>query len=161
LNDVDLLEVHNGSAYKQISGLSGGILQVITETTTTGVTTTSSSFIDSGLSATITPKNINSKILVLTQQSHQIAKDAVTNVEMETRLVRGTTTLSTQRIGHLDNANGTYRVFYGTTSHVVVDSPNTTSALVYKTQQNANSTAFSVSQFNSYPSTITLIELAG
>jgi len=161
LNDSDLLEVYNGIAYKQISGLSGGILQVITGITTTGVTTTSSSFIDSGLSATITPKNINSKILVLTQQSHQIAKDAVTNVEMETRLVRGTTTLSTQRIGHLDNANGTYRVFYGVTTHSILDSPNTTSALVYKTQQSASSTAFSVSQFNNYPSTITLIELAG
>jgi hypothetical protein len=33
LNDVDLLEAHNGTDWKQISGLSGGILQVVTGTT--------------------------------------------------------------------------------------------------------------------------------
>jgi hypothetical protein len=138
----------------------GHVVQVVQGTTSTVVTTTSSSFSDTGLTATITPKLATSKILVLTQQSHQVAKDAVTSVETETRLLRDSTTISTQRIGHLDNANNTYRVFYGVTSHSILDSPNTTSAVTYKTQQSANTTAFSNSQFNNYPSTITLMEIA-
>jgi hypothetical protein len=161
LEDSNLLEMYDGSAYKQISGLTGGILQVVTGTTSTGVTTTSGTFSDTGLTATITPKRATSKILILTQQNHQLARDAVVNVEMETRLVRDSTTLTNQRIGYNDNAGNTYRVFYGITAYSVVDSPNTTSAVTYKTQQSSSSGCFANSNFNSYPSTITLLELAG
>jgi len=46
------------------SGANGGIIQVVQTYSTTLISTTSTSFVDSGISATITPSSASNKILI-------------------------------------------------------------------------------------------------
>lgn len=66
LADADSVEVYNGSAWKL---LGGTIAQVISATNSSGVSTASPTYVTTGLSATITPKYSNSKIVVLVSQT--------------------------------------------------------------------------------------------
>lgn len=62
LQDTNSTEFWNGSAWET---LGGKILQVVRATDTTDRSTTSTSFTDSGLSVTITPKKSTSAILLI------------------------------------------------------------------------------------------------
>ena len=64
--DADMLAANAVTAGKLASGVGGKILQVVTATTSTGVSNSSSNYASSGLSASITPSATTSKILVLT-----------------------------------------------------------------------------------------------
>ena len=46
------------------AGSNGGIIQVVSTYSTTHISTTSTSFVDSGISATITPSSASNKILI-------------------------------------------------------------------------------------------------
>jgi hypothetical protein len=161
LEDSNLLEIFDGSAYKQVSGLTGGVLQVVSATTSTQVSTSSTSYQDSGLTATITPRRATSRILILTHQTHNSQRADTQEIEIETQLVRTSTSLSIQRVGYLDTGQNTYRGFYGVTAFNWVDSPNTTSATTYKIQHRSVSGNGITAQVNSWSSHITLLELAG
>lgn len=115
----------------QMNNLRGAfrILQVVAAETTTQVASTSTTFVDTTLSATITPQSSSSKILVAFSQSIY-TQGSATGCTM--RLLRGGTTLKT----YAD-------LSYGTNSGILVhhgffelDSPATTSAITYKTQFN-------------------------
>jgi hypothetical protein len=108
------------------AGGGGKVLQVIMGSTSTTVNNSTSTYTDTGLSATITPAAATSKVLVLVSQN--IYKDP--NETPSIRLVRGATTL--QRF----DAN----VFVSGTAEMAaympiayLDSPSTTSATTYKT----------------------------
>ena len=53
------------TAGKKILQNTGGVLQVVEGTRTDGTNTASSSYVDAGLSATITPTSSSSKVLVV------------------------------------------------------------------------------------------------
>ena len=115
----------------QVNGLRGAfrILQVVSAETTTQVASTSTTFVDTTLSATITPQSTSSKILVAFSQSIYTQG---TGTGCTMRLMRGATILKT----YAD-------LSYGTNSGILVhhgfyelDSPATTSATTYKTQFN-------------------------
>lgn len=116
---------------------AGTVVQVVSSTYSTATTTTSSSYIDSGLTATITPKFSTSKILVLA------------NVQAGNTTAGGSVGLQAVRnaivIVGLQNA-----AFYfpgtssrGTVSIGYLDSPATTSSTVYKIQYKTNGTGTS------------------
>ena len=63
--DADTLASNAVTAAKLASGVGGKILQVVTASTTTQVSTSSSSYIDTNVTASITPSSSNNKILVL------------------------------------------------------------------------------------------------
>jgi hypothetical protein len=67
--DTDMIAIYNGTAWRYIAAATptnGTVLQVERDTDTTTRNTTSSSFTDvTGVSVTITPKSITSKILVI------------------------------------------------------------------------------------------------
>lgn len=138
---------------------SGTVLQVIQGSTSSAVSATSS-FIDTGLTATITPLSTSSKILVTVQQQGCKATLISTGC-IDMRLQRNSS----------DIHNFATAYFYGyvTTemraeiSGCYLDSPATTSATTYKTVFKANNGGTSTVQNDGVNSvsTITLMEIAG
>jgi hypothetical protein len=112
----------------QMDDLRGAfrILQVVTGSTTTSVTNNTTTFADTGLSATITPQATSSKVLVYV--SHGAFTGTAT--VQEVRTVRASTTIDT--FGHvlLSDANA----IIGYANFISFDTPSSTSALTYKTQ---------------------------
>jgi hypothetical protein len=145
----------------QMNDLRGAfrVLQVVNATTATSTTSATATFIDSTLTATITPTSASSKILVLiTQAVGKSAASAFASIGL--KLVRGATdifTLTTQEC-----YSGTGMEFYTSTSANYLDSPATTSATTYKTQMNSPNgqpTAYT-QPFTLSKSTITLMEIS-
>lgn len=150
---------------------SGAVRQVVQGSTSTQTSTTSQSYSDTTLTASITPTSATSKILVLVNQSYRIAKSSDSTFG-GFRLLRGATAIWTPPA----DGTGPYNVgisasgatsvsIYNTLSIQVLDSPATTSSTTYKTQFAVyNPTNTLVTQLNDSTSTqssyITLMEIA-
>ena len=72
---------------------TGSVLQVVNASYGTQATTASSSYSDTGLTATITPTSATSKILVIVDQNG-IYSDGNANQGLDIKLLRGATTLA-------------------------------------------------------------------
>lgn len=139
---------------------AGSVLQVVQGSYSTGASTSSTSYGDTGLTATITPTSASSKILVMV--SHNGVSKNVGNVSngVNIQLLRGATVVSIfGRLVGYDNQNNYNVGFYSGVDYL--DSPATTSAVTYKTQF-ANYAASSSVEINanSAISYITLMEIA-
>ena len=140
----------------------GKVLQVVTGTDTTEQIITSTSFVDSGLSASITPSATSSKILILIQHNFEIYRGSVDQTG-KIQLLRDTTVISdiTANIGA---GNAGYVFNTQTISMKVLDTPSTTSAITYKTQalvgNSANSGQVKTGDDNNLE-TMVLMEIAG
>ena len=144
------------------SGLSspGHVLQVVQGLTSTQVSTSSSTYVDTGLTATITPSSLSSKILVIVSHPSCAKSSAFAANNMGLKLYRDATQIGAAGAG-LGYTNSAIELIFST-NIVVLDSPSTTSATTYKTQfHNANNTAAVLVQVSSIASTITLLEIAG
>tara|TARA_Y100000768_G_scaffold379729_1_gene355859 strand:- start:332 stop:976 length:645 start_codon:yes stop_codon:yes gene_type:complete len=149
---------------------SGNILQVVEGTSQTGVVTTALTYVDSGLSATITPKSTSSKILVLVHHAVQwVVSGGSTANGMGLRVLRDTTTVyqspavGVNPFAKYDSAMATNIDIY---SISFTDSPSTTSAITYKCQgrpYGSNCTVTLTRSSDAIPSTskITLLEIRG
>ena len=141
---------------------TGSVLQVVQATYSTNVTTGGTTFIDTGLTATITPTSSSNKILVIVCQNGFNVADAATALSI--KLLRGATLITyvggvyNSYINDVNSINlpGAYTCF--------LDSPATTSATTYKTQfaRLGGSGNVQVQAFGSLgdTSTITLMEIA-
>ena len=110
----------------------GKVLQVVQGTTSTAATVTSNTtFLDTNLTATITPSATSSKILIMTSQD--LFKEAQTNSAINYRLLRGGTTIVDYPNAGILFQDTALRLEVLQTI-VYLDSPNTTSATTYKTQ---------------------------
>ena len=108
----------------------GKVLQMVTATTTTPASSTSTSWTDTGLSATITPSAASSKILAMFYQMGAKGGSDVDN-GLNIQILRGATQiLIAQDIGY----TGTNISNVAATNLLYVDSPSTTAATTYKTQ---------------------------
>ena len=139
---------------------AGQVLQVVSASTSTAVTNATTTYADTGLTATITPKFSNSKILVIVTHPQCTKLSTSANNSIDMKLVRGST-----QIAYLSDVlgyTGTGIEFYFSTSVSYLDSPATTSATTYKTQfKNLVNVSYVAVQINSTTSTITLMEIAG
>ena len=135
------------------------MLQVVNATYSTDTSTSANTYTDTGLSATITPKFSNSKILVLVNQSGVAKNTNDTRVNLQ--LLRGSSSICVFELnGGFTGTTTNNRV--ATSATCYLDSPATTSATTYKTQfksQSNNSNA--QVQADGSTSTITLMEIAG
>lgn len=137
---------------------AGSVLQVVQSTLATFSTTTSTTYTDTGLSASITPSSSSSKILIIS--SAGVGSSASAGGSLN-RIVRGSTAIFTQGVAY----SGAGSVYTGS-SLVYLDSPATTSSTTYKIQfvtQSASSTAFFNGDFGSFTgetASITLMEIA-
>jgi hypothetical protein len=121
----------------------GKVLQVVQATTTTSTSVASTSFTDSGLSATITPSSATSKILVLVNQRYRTdrSNDAVNTA---VQVLRGATVVYLQDFAaQMYSAGETALALAGYHNANYLDSPATTSATTYKTQGRVSSTSSS------------------
>ena len=152
-------------ALPAISGASltamptGSVLQVVMGSTQSEVATTSTSLIDSGLSAAITPSSTSSKVLVIAHQS--FAKTGY-NTQVDATLMRASTTLMADWIDDDVRTNDTSFLALPPAALVYLDSPSTTSATTYKTQfRNAAGAGQVVCNNNNGDSRMILMEIAG
>jgi len=114
------------------------ILQVVQGVTNTPVSSSTTTYVDSGLSATITPQSSSSKILVLVNQVGGDKNSANANNAINLRLVRGATQIVL--IAHSAGYTATaLNLRIAAMSTCFLDSPATTSATTYKTQFFSNS----------------------
>ena len=140
----------------QMNNLRGAfrILQVVEGTATTLVASTSATYVDTGLSATITPQSSSSKILCLISQNIY-SNNAGTGALF--RVMRGATVLDT----YVDLSFGTASGIVCQHQFSVLDSPATTSATTYKTMFGRNSGVGTIFvQVNTNPAKMTLFEVS-
>lgn len=141
----------------QMNGIRGAfrILQVVYGTTTTAVGVSSATPVDSGLTATITPQSSSNKILVFANHSTYTFGAGTTGGLF---LLRNSTTLqSFFDVGY--QSVGSNSLTSWATS--ILDSPATTSAITYKTQQSRGLGAGTFyTQVNSNPGNIVLLEVS-
>lgn len=135
---------------------AGHIIQVVNGSLSTGVTNTTDTYADTGLTATITPKFATSKILA---NVHVMGiENNVASTGVFLKLLRGSTDLSewAKYVGYAGVAYSNHpNISY-------LDSPSTTSATVYKVQmkKGASVSGNAYMNANSCTSTITLMEIA-
>jgi hypothetical protein len=162
--DTDMVAIWNGTAWRYISAATptnGTVLQVVNASTTTQVTRSSNVGIDTGLTATITPKSSSTKILVTVFQNGVYKNGANSEERPGVKLFRGSTEIANVT-GDLFCYTGTALFQSAAAGIEYLDSPATTSATTYKTQIRAVSNQGEVGvQANSARSTITLREIAG
>jgi hypothetical protein len=127
LEDTNLFTTYNGSAWKNSLGVTGGILQVLSVAKTDTFTTSSSSYQDvTGLSLSITPSSATNKILIL----GSIGLGVQDGDRADFRLLRDSTPIG---VGDLTGINVTGALVTSSVG-LVLDTPNTTSAVTYKAQ---------------------------
>ena len=112
---------------------TGAVIQVVhaSELSST-VSTTSGSYVDTGLSVSITPSSTSNKILIL---STSVVLNNTNNCGVELRVLRDSTDIWTGR-GGTDGLVNWIASGYGAQSCNIntIDSPSTTSAITYKLQ---------------------------
>lgn len=138
----------------------GKVLQVVYGSTSTQVSSSSATYADTGLQASITPTSSTSKILVLVNQNGCGRTNGNVNNAVNLRLLRNGTALTVfgKYIGWTFSA---LDLFGLNSSCSYLDAPASTSTLVYKTQFANNLDASEIRvQTLSALSTITLMEVA-
>lgn len=137
---------------------AGSVLQVVSANYSTQVNCNTTTRIDAGISASITPTSSSSKILVLVSVNG-VLKDA-NNLYAKYWLLRGSTDLIKMEDG-VGYTNGTGALGAGSVSSAYLDSPATTSSTTYKVQMvNTGTSANVIAQVNNSTSTMTLMEIA-
>ena len=145
----------------------GKVLQVVSGSTTSSTSVASTTYTDTGLSASITPNKTNSKILVVAFQ-HFIARRSSNEQGHALRLLRGSTAIFSPDPNGYDS---NYMQIFGATGIsflarspiIYLDSPATTAATTYKIQGRVlfttNSGNVTYQELNA-ESTMILIEVA-
>ena len=161
LKDTNSTEYYSGSAWAPISAGGGGkVLQVVQGSSTTLTASTSTSLVDTTLTATITPSLNTSKILILASHaSTAMTRTSGGYANAGFALLRGATViqdLSNSSFGVGDTTGGVYLRGYVGISYL--DSPATTSATTYKTQMKVDVGTITA-QYQASPSQIILLEI--
>ena len=141
--------------------VTGSVLQVVRTGWSDYTTTSSTSYVNTGKSATITPTSVNSKVLILLTFGYY-ASNGISDYIISTFLRNGTDigqgsypSMMLNRLGYTDSN------YTQTVTGSLYDSPATTSAVVYdwyvKTSGGSSVTYSDSRMANS----ITLMEIAG
>jgi hypothetical protein len=145
----------------------GKVLQVVSATYSTSTTIATTTFTDSGLSASITPSSTSSKIYVIAINKIYNVRDTFVTGS-NARLVRGSTTIAdmsyntSRGVVSISGATVTQNALALPIVQMALDSPNTTSSTTYKTQFAAETTSNSgqvIVQENNSVATIILMEI--
>ena len=146
----------------QMNNLRGAfrVLQVVSASYSTGTTSSSSTFVDTGLTATITPSSTTSKILVIAVQEGVSKNTGNAANCVDIQLLRGSTVIQATATG-VGYTNTDSVLIVGSTTAITLDSPATTSATTYKTQFRNNFNGASVTiQRSGEASVIILAEIS-
>ena len=139
-------------------GTNRYVVQVVQGNTSTQTTTTSTSYSDTGLTASITPQLSTSKVLVGVNQRLFRQPNTVCAVNLYRDSADVSPVVAINRYGLTDEAStgdGDFLMF------TFLDSPSTTSSVTYKTVfKRASGSGTIYAQLDSNISTITLMEIA-
>lgn len=140
------------------AGVGGKVLQVVSVVNGSYTDTTSTSYVDTSISASITPSSTSSKILILIDAQVTAYGGGSTNTMFGQIVKNGTSVFDA---GYLHRADSEGIAHNGHASISYLDSPSSTSALTYKLQIKTDiaSTNVRVNSGGSQ-STITLMEIA-
>ena len=136
------------------------VLQVVQGFTSTAVSNSTSTFADTGLTATITPSSNTSKILVAISQAG-ISNNGVTGGSGTTcNILRNG--VEQQIFAYSVGYSGAAAITRHNATGLLLDSPATTSAVTYKTQFKniINAASVSVQVDSAVSSTIILMEIS-
>ena len=135
----------------------GKVVQIVSATTSTGVASSSATYADTGLTATITPTSAANKILVFASQSG--VTKSTSNTGCGIRLFRGASLIQQMEVSATTTGT-TADNFVCSVSIAMVDTPATMSTVVYKTTFNSSAGTASVTvQSNTAVSSIVLMEV--
>ncbi len=136
----------------------GKVLQVVAGYTSTAVTSSSTTYIDTTLTASITPSATTSKILIFVSQNGLVKSAGSAGNGIGLRLLRGASAL--QGFAYEQLQTNTTIVNKGSASLGYLDSPATTSSVTYKTDMaNTGANAASVTANENCGSSIILMEI--
>jgi hypothetical protein len=149
----------SGTVLTTTSPKAGNVIQVVNVVYSTVASSTTSTYVDTGLSASITPSSSSSKILVLVDQGGCGKQTNDTRIKLQ--LLRGASSIQVIDVGIGAFTNSVATNFIGSISIAYLDSPATTSSTTYKTQfaSQANNSGVFV-QVDGSASSITLMEIA-
>jgi hypothetical protein len=133
----------------------GKVLQVVGASTTQYTARSVNTYVDTGLTASITPSSASSKVLVLVNINEIFKQSGVSAASI--KLFRGATEIAfSKNIGY----DGTSTEFRGLSYGVsILDTPATTSSTTYKTQFCNEQNTGTVSIGGDSQSTIILLEI--
>jgi hypothetical protein len=132
VNSTYLLDGSVTAAKMAASGAwapAGTVLQVVQGTTSTANSNSTSTYADTGLTATITPKLSTSKVLIIYNHG-ETSKEGGT--QLATKLLRGSTLIYQNQYYDLDTNTASRNKV--ATGGLYLDSPATTASTIYKTQ---------------------------
>jgi len=160
LEDTNETQYYDGSSWTALGG-GGKILQVVTATYSTEETTTSAAYVDTSLTATITPTDATSTVMVFVNVPVQCEKSASQNSGGHLLAVeRGGSQLASTIARYDDSAGTSNRDIYGTSSLMYMDSPATTSATTYTVQHAQEQSGTAYTFVNNLIGTLTLMEVS-
>ena len=134
---------------------TGRVLQVIQGSDAIQLSTTSTSLVDIGLSASITPSSSSNKVLIIVDAQGQMPD----NVGWGNAIVRGSTSIfQTNTYSNYDSSASQTNT---RASYCYLDSPSTTSVTAYKLQVYCYNPGTVLQNEGSNKTTITLMEIAG
>jgi len=135
--------------------VTGKVLQVVSTSTTSGVVTTSTSYVDINLSLNITPSATSSKIFVIYTGTNET--NGTSGNRLALQILRDAT-----QIADSDGIGTVGSVGVVTAASITkLDEPNTTSEITYKMQGKSNDGTVMVFNFGSNTGTLTAFEIAG
>ena len=141
-----------GTVLTTTSPKAGNVIQVVSNTTTSQVSTSSTSFVSATLAASITPTSSSSKVFVIV---NTVAQGSTTNSLYYT-IYRGATNLGgTLGMALFSNGNGNEFPF----GMSYLDSPSTTSSTTYTVYFRTNTGSVFMGE-NNLTSSITVMEIA-
>ena len=141
--------------------IAGHVVQVVNGEHASLTATGGSSYVDTGLTATITPTSASNKILVSVNQYFTFRTATFYERHADFQLLRDTTQIAFQRINQLTASTASVSYFGKMSSYQKLDTPATTSAITYKTQMKLNSGSADIYvAHDGAINTITLMEIA-
>jgi hypothetical protein len=155
LKDVKQVQAFTGAAFTPV----GGILQVVSVSTSTETSISSATFANiTGLAATITPSSSSSKVLILVSLNIRVDTNSTDFQQADVRILRGSD-VAEDFIRVATKARSNTQVV-ATHSLQRLDSPASTSAVTYQMQGKTNTGTVDFQNSNA-TSSITLMEVAG
>lgn len=137
------------------AGVGGKVLQIVQGSNSTQMSTTSSSLVDTGLTASITPSSSSNKVLIIVDAQGQFPA----NTGFGNAIIRGSTAIfQTNNYSNYDSQSTQTNT---RASYCYLDSPSTTSATTYKLQVHAYNPGTIIQNDGNNKTTMTLMEIAG
>ena len=136
--------------------VGGKILKVEQSVQTSTVTSNANSYVDTGLTVTLTPASSSSKFLCIVSLA-SVGKDSSATSAMSVRILKDSSEIALTQNAMFSQAAAQY----DTMSLIKLDAPNTTSQIVYKVQiKNRESANVYINGYNGNTSTLTIFEVS-